>query len=104
MNRIFYDHLVALSEVDVHIKSVAVSSEEKEELWKIVDETVHARVITTILDNLPKKHHAEFLDKFHKAPHDEKLIAFINEKTKKDVEAIISQEIKALEKELLETL
>ncbi len=104
MSSIFYDHLIILDELDSEIKSVSQSKEEKEELWKIVDETIHHRVMDAILSRLPRESHEEFLEKFTQSPHDRALLTYLREKIKDDVEVIIHEEIQKLKKELLAEL
>ena len=101
MSKIFYDHLIILEEVDYIIRGVVETSEEKEELWRLVDETINYRVLVCILDRLPQKHHKEFLEKFHSAPHDESHIIYINEKIGGGIEKIIQEEIKIFSGEIL---
>jgi len=101
MSKLYYDHLIVLDEIEAEIKKGAKSQEEKEELWKVVDEMVHHRVMGCVLENLPEKHHREFLDKFHKAPHDEGLITYLKEKVGENIEDLIKQEIGNLAFELL---
>lgn len=101
MSLVFYDHLIVLDEVDAEIKTAAKTKEEKEELWQIVDEIVHHRIMDVILSRLPRESHEEFLEKFTKSPHDRELISYLREKIKDDVEAIIHEEIQKLKKEIL---
>lgn len=101
MSKIFYDHLIIIEKIDYIIKNSTESSEEKEELWKLVDEIIHHRVLACILDNLPEGYHKEFLERFHLAPHDESHTLYLKEKTGEDIEKIIRGEVKELEKELL---
>jgi len=101
MSKIFYDHLIVLEEVDRYIKDSAETSEEKAELWQIVDEIVHHRVLGCILKQLPPDYHNEFLERFHQAPYDESLLTYLNEKIKKNIQELIKQEIGALAAELL---
>lgn len=104
MSKLFYDHLIILEELEHHIKSAAQTPEEKEELWNIVDEIVHHRVLGCILEGLPNEYHREFLDKFHDAPHDDTLMDYINFRTEGNVESAIKEEVNILAKELLEEL
>ena len=101
MSKVFYDHLIILEEVETEIKNVTETPEEKEELWKLIDEIVHHRILGSILDVLPREHHEEFLTKFHEAPHSEYLLSFLDERTEESIEEIIRKEIKNVEKELL---
>jgi len=104
MTKLFFDNLVAFEEIEVFIKDSASSEEEREELWKIVDEMVHQHVLTCILEKLPNEHHFAFLEKFYSCPYDAKLIDYLNEKIKDDVEKIIKEKINILEKEILKTI
>lgn len=93
MSKLFFDHLIVLEEVDAEIKNTAQTKEERDELWGLVDEMVHHRVMDTILDRLHHSHHEEFLEKFHKAPHDEALFDYLNEKIGQNIEELIKAEI-----------
>ena len=104
MSKLFFDQLVVLDDVDGEIKKIAKSKEEKEELWQLVDEMVHHRVLGCVLDALPRKHHEEFLEKFHKAPHDESLLDYLREKVGNNIDELIRQEIGDLAFELLEEI
>ena len=104
MSHIFYDHLIVLEELEHHIRQTTSSNEEKEELWNLIDEIVHHRIIGCILDNLPSDYHEDFLDKFHKFPHDEELINYLNDKSGKKIEELIINEVESLNKELLEEI
>ncbi len=101
MSMLFFDHLVVINGLDKKIKKLSSSNDEMQELWKYVEELIHHRVLDCCLDNLPEEHHSEFLDKFHKAPHDIGLLDYLNQKIGKDVEKLIKIEIKKLRKELL---
>lgn len=109
MSKIFYDHLIVLEEVETEIKNIAQSPEEKEELWKLVDDIVHHRVMISILNKLPIEYHDEFLTRFREAPHHDSHIDFLNDKIatgpeEEDIEEIIKREVKTLEKELLQEI
>jgi len=104
MSKLYYDHLVILEGVEAEIKKTVKSPEEKEELWKIIDEIVHHRVMEKVLDKLPREHHEEFLDKFHKAPHDESLIDYLTQRVGENIEELIRQEIGNLAYELLQEI
>lgn len=104
MSKLFFDQLVILDDVDGEIKKIAKSKEEKEELWQLVDEMVHHRVLGCVLDALPRRHHEEFLEKFHQAPHDESLMDYLREKVGNNIDELIRQEIGDLAFELLEEI
>lgn len=104
MSKLFYDHLIILSDLEVEIKKIAETADEREELWQIVDEIIHHRILGCMLGYLPEHHHHEFLEKFHQAPHDEILFDYLKEKIGKDVELFIEKEINNLENELLQLI
>lgn len=89
MSKLFFDHWLDLSKLEKEIKKVAQTSEEKIELWGIVDEIIHHRVMGCVLEHLPKDHHGEFMQKYLKAPNDEKLIEYLQNKIQKDVGDVI---------------
>jgi len=101
MSLLFFDHLIIIKGLDKKIKKSVSTNEEMQELWKCIDELIHHRVFGCILDNLPEEHHNNFLDRFHKAPHDKEIFKYLKEKTKKDMEKLIKDEIKLLREELL---
>lgn len=99
--KIFYDHLLILNEVDQEIKTKAKTHEEREELWGLVDEIIHHKLMGCVLDKLPRQHHPEFLDKFHQAPHDTCLFEFLTEKIGEDIEEFLKAEVSKLKTEIL---
>lgn len=104
MSKLFFDHLIVFEEVNVVIKNAAKDPDEREELWKVVDEMVQHNVLTCILEKLPDEHHSDFLEKYHAFPYDTGIIDFLNEKTEEDIEGIIRARISDLEKEILEEI
>lgn len=101
MSKLFFDHLIELNQVNIFIKETAQTSEEREELWGLVDEIIHHKVFDVILGKLPRRHHEEFLEKFHKSPHDEGLVDYLKEKIGENIEGLIKQEIGSLGAEIL---
>ena len=102
MSKLFFDHLLVLSEVETFIKKNASSKEDKEEQWRLVDEIVTHKVVEKVLDRLPRDNHEEFLEIFHKCPHDEVYIfEYLNEKTGKDMEGELRKELEEVGKEIL---
>jgi hypothetical protein len=98
---LFYDHLIIFEDFESEIKDVVETSEEKEELWQLVDEIIHHTVLDCILDRLPEEHHHDFLCMFHKCPYDETLLDFLNELIEESIESVITEEVDSLKKELL---
>src|SRR3989344_5553217 len=100
MSKVFFDHLIYLEEIEVEIKNISRSPEEKEEMWKLVDDIVNHRVIIRLLDHLPIEHHEDFLSSFQERPHDENHLHFLKDKIENDVEKIIKSEVESLKQEL----
>ncbi len=102
MSKLFFDHLLEFKKIDKEIKRVAKTSEEREELWGLVDEIIHHKVMGCILDKLPRDSHEEFLEMFHSAPHDEELIfGYLRTKVGVDIEENLKHEIAKISEELL---
>lgn len=104
MSKLFYDRLIVLEEFNHHIRHASETSEEKEELWSIVDEIIHHRVMGCILERLPEDDHYEFLDKFHNTPHDDELFKYINHRIDEDIQEAIKLEIENVKEELMEEM
>ena len=102
MSKLFFDHLLSLDKLDKEIKKIAKTSEEREELWLLVDEIIHHKVFDLILERLPKDNHQEFLEMFHKSPHDEDyLFGYLKTKIGENVEDILRKELGDLTYEIL---
>lgn len=104
MSKIFYDHLISLEELEKKIKRHAKTKEEREELYTLVDEMIHHKVVGCILDKLPNDHHNDFLTKFAQKPYDDSLLGYLKEKIIDDVEEFIKAEINSLSVELLKII
>jgi len=106
MSKLFYDHLISLDKLGVEIKGIVETPEEREELWRVVDEIVHHKVLGCVLDRLPQEYHDEFLTKFHEAPYDEGIIVFIDDKldVEDSIEEVIKSELAKLANEILQEL
>lgn len=104
MSKLFYDKLASLNKLEKYINKVADDFEERHELWHIVDEVIHHKVLHCVLDELPEKHHEEFLVKLYEAPHDEGLLDYLTEKIKKDAKEFIQREIASVSHEILKDI
>lgn len=105
MSKLFFDHLIELKEIDIQIKKISEIQEEREELWGLVDEMVHHKVMDCILDKLPKNHHEEFLDLFRKSPHDgDLLFNYLKKQIGENIESLIKQEIGGLSADILKDI
>lgn len=104
MSHIFYDHLIIIEDLEDVVKTE--EPEDREEMHRLIDEMIHHRVLGCILDQLPREHHVEFLERFHAAPYDQSLVSYLQEKTPQeiDIEEKIKEEVTKLKKELLKEL
>ncbi len=101
MSKIFYDHLIDFSEVEKKVKKIAKTPEEREEIYRLIDEIIHHRVIGCILNELPEKNHKEFLQEFSLRPYDEGLFSYLGQHIGRDIGEFIKQEVHMLTVELL---
>lgn len=101
MSRLFYDHLLNLDELEKRVKKITKDKEEQHEIFRLVDEIVHHRVIGCILHQLPDEHHQDFLHKVSERPHDRSIISFLRERIAHDIEEFIKLEIHRVAIELL---
>jgi hypothetical protein len=105
MSKLFFDHLIYLDELEVEIKKTASSVEEREELWSLVDGIVTHKVLAKILDKLPRVHHEEFLELFHKCPHDEiTIFGYLKSRAGENIEKELQKELKNISSEILREL
>lgn len=104
MSKLFYDHLLELDDLKSEIDAITESQDEKEELWQLVDEIIHHRILHLILNNLDDKYHPEFIEFYHKCPHDETIVVFIEEKIGENYEQLIKDEANLIASEILDEL
>lgn len=93
MSKLFFDHLAVFEEIEGKIDSAAKTAEEREELWAIMDALVHHKALGFILDKLPQDYHNQFLEMFHKAPHDEAILDFLKDKIGENFEELLRAEL-----------
>lgn len=86
MAKIFYDHLILIDEVWSEIETLEISPTEKKLAKKHVDEILHHRIFTFILDTLPPQYHKEFMERVYASPKDIKHLAYLEEKIRRDIQ------------------
>ena len=104
MSKIFYDHLVVLDEIEHHIRHGVETPEEKEELWHLVDEIIHHRIIGCILDHLPKDKHKKFIKRLHMRPYDDGHLDYLKMHARDDIEDVIRSESEKIRLEIMELI
>ncbi len=105
MTKLFYDNLLNLEELETIIKKSSKTQEEREELWGLVDEILNHKVLEKILDKLPEENHIEFLELYHKCPHDEiAVFAYLKGKSGENIIDEIKEDLKKISEEILAEL
>jgi len=105
MSKLFFDHLLDLDKVEAEIRKAFPSKEEREESESLVGNIIHDKVLEKVLDKLPPDSHIEFLELYHKCPHDEMVIfEFLRSKSGKDIEKELQQELKNISSDILREL
>lgn len=101
MSLVFYDHLLDFSDLEKAIKKHVDDPKDREELFEIIDQITHHRVVGSILDRLPAVHHDEFLARVSQKPHDQSIFSYLTERIAEDVTTFIRHEVYVLGRELL---
>ncbi|OGY07178.1 MAG: hypothetical protein A3D24_03710 [Candidatus Blackburnbacteria bacterium RIFCSPHIGHO2_02_FULL_39_13] len=104
MSKVFYDKYLVFEEIEIELGKLNLEKEERQEIEVLIDEMIHHRMMDKILSHLPREHHEEFLDKFHKIPYDESLLQYLDERIETSVEQHIKDEMQKLKKEILEDI
>lgn len=89
MSKLFYDHLIVIEEVVAVVDAHKLNPKERDEVMKLVDQTLQHEILDVIFSYLPGEKHQEFLTKFHAAPHDPHLMHFLKEHAVVNVELAI---------------
>ena len=101
MSKIFYDVHIHFEEIEIELDKLEIEHEEKQELEHLIEEMVHHRIMDRLLMHLPRQHHTEFLDRFHKTPYDHKLLSWLDARIEKSVEEHIKDEMEKLKEKIL---
>ena len=104
MSILFFDHLMVFEAIEKNIKSLELTNEERDELSHLIEDMIHHRALSTVLEKLPMDDHNEFLEKFVQSPFDDSLVEYINFRIDGDISEILAEEFNSLENEILEYL
>lgn len=98
MNKHFFSHLVEMNALEVEIDSFDLSTAEKKEIKKLIDESIYHSVLDAILSELSEKDKKVFLS--HLADDDHtKIWEFVNKKVE-NIEEKIKKAAEEIKKEL----
>lgn len=89
MSKLFYDHLLVIEEIVTVVDEHKISGKDREEILKLIDQTLQHEILDVIFSYLPGEHHEEFLTKFHIAPHDPHLMQFLKDHAVVNIELAI---------------
>ncbi len=100
MSLVFWDQYVDLDDIYRNIGDVVSSADERNELVQVVDELIHHRLMTCVLENLENEHHEEFLAMFTQAPHSDSITEFLKSRIKSDFVTLIGLEVDKIRNEI----
>ena len=89
--------------IHLHIKKAGLAAPQEKEVYSLIEETIHIRILDAVLEKLPADKHEEFLEKFHREPDDLKLMAYLRHHIA-DVEKHLKATFSKLEREILKDL
>ncbi len=75
----FYDHLVAWPVVNAKLSEFDLTSGERDELLRLLDETIHFEVMRHLFEVLPLHVHESFVLQVKEAPHRPERLTFIRQ-------------------------
>ncbi len=87
MKRYFYTHLVEYESILVELDKLDLSEDERKHLAKLIDESLHHKILDAVLSELSEEDKKTFLLHHHREEHD-KLWKLLNEKVDKIEEKI----------------
>ncbi len=99
--KVFYSHLVVVEEVTSELDKWSINGEEKSEMIKLIEETLHNHTLNVILNHLPGHKHQTFLENFEKNPENNDLMQMLKSEISADIEAAIKTQADRIKKELL---
>jgi hypothetical protein len=105
MSKLFFDGLFDLNKVETEIKKAFPEKETREESESLVGNIIHDKVLEKILDKLPQNSHIEFLELYHKCPHDEEIIfTYLKGKAGNDIKETLKKELENIDADILKEI
>jgi hypothetical protein len=104
MKKMFYSHLVEISELEIELNLLDLSHAEKEELISHVHSSIHYRVLDTVLSDLSAKDKKIIINHINNENHEKiwerffKNASQIEEKIKNTVEDVSREFVEEIEK------
>jgi len=102
MNKKFYDHLVEVDTLHVHIEDLQIEDHEKDEIRKLVNDSLYHTILDAILSELSEEDKKVFLSHVVEDDHG-KIWNLLNDKIE-NVEDKIKNAAESIKKELHEEI
>lgn len=89
MSKLFYDHLIIIEEIVAVLDQHKLNAKDRAKILDVMDATLQNEILDVIFTYLPREKHEEFLEKFHAAPHDRRLMQYLKDNTPVNMELAI---------------
>lgn len=99
----FYHQWIKTERIYCHVQKAGLKKQEEEEIWTLIEETIHTRAIDAVLEKLPMEKHEEFLEKFRQKPDDSALFDYLREHAK-DIDNHFKKVFQSLEEEIIKDI
>lgn len=103
MSSVFYDHLVNIHELHIEFDRLEIPAEERNELMRLADSTVHHEVFDLVMIELPNEHKEIFLERLSNDPSDINILNFLEERVP-GIKDRIKERAERVTKDLLQEL
>jgi uncharacterized protein YejL (UPF0352 family) len=101
MSKLFYDHLIVIEEVVAVLDEHKLKSGDRAKILELMDATLQHEILDAIFTYLPREKHEEFLEKFHRAPHDLTLMQYLKDNSPVNIELAILDRANKTKRKLL---
>ena len=101
MSKLFYDHLIVIEEIVAVLDEHKLKPAEKAKILELMDATLQNEILDVIFTYLPREKHEEFLEKFHAAPHDTRLMQYLRDNSPVNIELAILDRANKTKKKFL---
>lgn len=101
---LFYDHLIARSEIEAFIRTQEAPDNHRGKALQLIDDILFQGIVSFILEHLEPHHHHTFLTHVHERPYDPEILAYLRDKVGPNIENDIRAEADKLVKMILADL
>lgn len=104
MSKLFYDHLIVIEEIVAVLDEHKLKARDRAKILELMDATLQHEILDAILTYLPREKHEEFLEKFHRTPHDAGLVQYLKDNSAVNIELAILDRANKTKRKLLKEL